>query len=410
MTKSELITQCRKDFPALERTFQGQPLAFLDGPAGTQVPRMVIDAIADYYQRANANTHGEFVTSQETDNLLEQCRTDLAAFLGAGSSREISFGANMTSLTFSVARAFARQLKAGDEILISQLDHEANRGPWLALREYGVKVQEITITHEGKLNYQDFEEKISERTRLVALGYASNALGTVNDIVRVRQLTDRFGALLYVDAVHYAPHFPINVQKDGMDFLVCSAYKFYGPHVGILYCRDGLMDRLPTDRLRTQEPNAPYRIETGTLNHASIAGVSATIEYMAKFGSGSLLRHRLETALQNISQYEHELALYLYHKLTGIKRITIWGPSFDEPLRTPTISFTLEGYTANDICKYLAQTGICAWDGHFYAIRPIEVLELLEKGGVTRIGISMYNTHEEIDRLLNRLDMLSSRK
>jgi len=410
MTKSEMITRCRKDFPALKRTFQGQPLAYLDGPAGTQVPRMVIDAVADYYQRANANTHGEFITSQETDNLLEQCRTNLAAFLGAPSSREISFGANMTTLTFSVANAFARQLKAGDEILVTQLDHEANRGPWLALREYGVKVQEITITHEGKLNYQDFEEKISERTRLVALGYASNALGTVNDIARARQLTGRFGALLYVDAVHYAPHFPINVQKDGMDFLVCSAYKFYGPHVGILYCRDGLMDRLPTDRLRTQDPNAPYRIETGTLNHASIAGVSATIEYIAKFGSGNHLQHRLETALLNISQYEHELALYLYHQLTGIKGITIRGPSFDEPLRTPTISFTLDGYTANDICRYLAQAGICAWDGHFYAIRPIEVLELLEKGGVTRIGISMYNTHEEIDRLLNRLDMLSSRK
>ncbi len=404
-----MITQCRNDFPALERTFQGQPLAYLDGPAGTQVPGMVIDAVADYYRRTNANTHGEFVTSQETDTILEHCRTNLAAFLGAGSSREIAFGANMTSLTYSLANAFTRQLKTGDEILITQLDHEANRGPWLALREHGIKVKEIAMTHEGKLDYRDFEEKISERTRLVAMGYASNALGTVNDIARVRKLTGRSGALLYVDAVHYAPHFPINVQYDGMDFLVCSAYKFYGPHVGILYCRDGLMDRLPTDRLRTQDQNAPYRIETGTLNHASIAGVSATIEYIAKFGSGNLLQDRLETALRNISQFEHELALYLYHKLPGIKGITIWGPSFDESLRTPTISFTLDGYTANDICKYLALAGICAWDGHFYAIRPIEILGLLEKGGVTRIGISMYNTREEIDRLLDRLDMLSSR-
>jgi cysteine desulfurase family protein (TIGR01976 family) len=398
---------CRKDFPALERTYNGVPLAYLDGPAGTQVPKLVIDAISDYYRHCNANTHGTFVTSQESDRIIETGREKMAAFLGAESSDEISFGANMTSLTYALSKAIARKLRPGDEILITQLDHEANRGPWLALREHGVIVKEIALTAKGTLDPEDFEQKISERTRLVAMGYASNALGTVNDISFARRLTYRYGAWLFVDAVHYAPHFSIDVRKQGMDFLVCSAYKFYGPHVGILYSRGDILERLDTDRLRTQDQRSPLRIETGTLNHAAIAGVSAAVDYITGFGEGNDLRTRIVSAMEKISRYEHELAKYLYQKLPALKPVTIWGPSFENALRAPTISFTYDGLTALAVCKKLADSAVCAWDGHFYAIRPIEILGLLERGGVTRIGISMYNTQAEIDRLLKSLESLA---
>jgi len=404
-TRKDVIG-CREDFPALTKTYQGIPLAYLDGPAGTQVPQMVIDAVSNYYKFNNANTHGAFVTSRESDKILEDCRENMAVFLGADSPREISFGANMTSLTFSLSKAIARKLHPGDEILITQLDHEANRGPWLSLRDHGIIVKEIAVNPPGILDQEDFKSKISDRTRLVAMGYASNALGTVNDIRFARQLTYQFGAWLFVDAVHFAPHFPVDAKSTGVDFLVCSAYKFYGPHVGILYTRGDLLDRLETDRLRTQDQFSPYRIETGTLNHAAIAGVSAAVNYIAEFGSGEHLRAKIASAMNTISQHEHRLAKYLFENLTGMKEITVRGPSFDNDMRAPTISFTRDGYTAPEVCMHLAKAGICAWDGHFYAIRPIEVLGLLERGGVTRIGISMYSTQEEIDRLLNRLDLL----
>jgi cysteine desulfurase family protein (TIGR01976 family) len=352
----------------------------------------------------NANTHGVFGTSMESDRMLGQCRQHLADFLGADSPEEISFGANMTTLTFSLARAIGRSLQPGDEILITQLDHEANRGPWLGLREYGIEVREIAITPSGTLDYVDFESKINERTRLVAMGYASNALGTVNDIKFAREMTYRFGAWLFVDAVHYAPHFPIDVSLTGMDFLVCSAYKFYGPHIGVLYCRGDMLDRLQPDRLRTQDQAAPYRIETGTLNHAALAGVSAAVDYIARFGKGKTLRSQIVSAMKSISAYEHSLGKLLYEQLNKIKPVKVWGPSFDTSLRAPTVSFTVDGVPASAVCKRLDNEGICAWDGHFYAIRPIELLGLLELGGVTRIGISMYNTREEIERLLNCLD------
>jgi cysteine desulfurase family protein (TIGR01976 family) len=387
--------QCRSDFPALKQSRNGRNIAFLDGPAGTQVPQQVIDAISDYYKSMNANTHGVFGTSMESDRMLGQCRQHLADFLGADSPEEISFGANMTTLTFSLARAIGRSLQPGDEILITQLDHEANRGPWLGLREYGIEVREIAITPSGTLDYVDFESKINERTRLVAMGYASNALGTVNDIKFAREMTYRFGAWLFVDAVHYAPHFPIDVSLTGMDFLVCSAYKFYGPHIGVLYCRGDMLDRLQPDRLRTQDQAAPYRIETGTLNHAALAGVSAAVDYIARFGKGKTLRSQIVSAMKSISAYEHSLGKLLYEQLNKIKPVKVWGPSFDTSLRAPTVSFTVDGVPASAVCKRLDNEGICAWDGHFYAI---------ELGGVTRIGISMYNTREEIERLLNCLD------
>src|ERR1700712_5581873 len=246
-------TRCRRDFPSLSRSVQGVPLAFLDGPAGTQVPEPVIAAMADYYRTSNANSHGEFPTSRETDRLLEATRETVAAFLGAPGGREISFGQNMTTLNFSLSHALAREMAAGDEIVITQLDHEANRGPWLHLRERGGVIKEVALRPDGRLDAENSARQVTPRTRLVAVGLASNALGTVNDAALARRLSKEVGALLLLDAVHYAAHLPVDVVALDTDFLLCSAYKFYGPHVGILYARPGLLDRLQTDRLSVQE-------------------------------------------------------------------------------------------------------------------------------------------------------------
>jgi len=400
------IADGRGEFPSLLRTHNGRPLAFLDGPAGTQVPRQVIDAIAHYYTTCNANTHGRFPTSGDSDRLLEGARDLAAEFLGAPGAQCISFGANMTTLAYALARAFGRLLKEGDEILVTQLDHEANRGPWLGLREKGILVKEIAVRPDATLDYEDFARNVTRRTRLVAMGLASNAFGTVNDVAFARRLTKQAGAWLLVDAVHYAPHFPVDATGMGVDLLLCSAYKFYGPHVGILYAREGLLDGLETDRLRTQVQRAPYRIETGTLNHAAIAGVGAAIEFIASFGSGPDRRSRIVDGMDRIGAHESLLARALYDGLREIEGVTVCGPSFDAPCRAPTVSFTVDGMRPAEVCAALGEKGICAWDGDFYAARPMEVLGLRERGGVTRVGISLYNNREEITRLLEEVKRL----
>ncbi len=397
--RNEFLSR-RADFPSLDRTQNGCRLAYLDGPAGTQVPRAVIDAMVRYYTTCNANTHGQFPTARESDALLEDARRLAALFTGAAGSRCISFGANMTSLNFSLARAIGRALREGDEVLITQLDHEANRGPWLMLRERGIVVREIRVKPDATLDYEDFAAKVTERTRLVAMGLASNAFGTVNDVAFARKVTHSVGAWLLVDAVHYAPHFPLEAGAWGVDFLLCSAYKFYGPHVGILYAREGLLERLETDCLRVQDQSAPHRIETGTLNHAAIAGVKAAVEYVASFGGRGDLRTGIVEGMRKIGAYEHLLACSLYAGLGAIEGVTVRGQSFAPALRAPTVSFTLHGKRPEALCAALAEKGICVWDGNFYAVRPMEVLGLHEQGGVTRVGISLYNTDEEIARLL----------
>ena len=393
----------RKQFPALSRLHQNKSLIFLDGPAGVQVPEMVIDAIANYYRNSNANAHGYFITAEETDQILDRTRQDVATFLGAASSSQISFGQNMTSLNFALSQAIGKKLQKGDEILITQLDHEANRGPWLSLRELGVVVREVKLLENGHLDYEDFQQKINEKTRLVAMGLASNILGTINDVALVRQLTHQVGAWFLLDAVHYAPHFSIDVQQLDCDFLLCSAYKFYGPHVGILYSKTGLLDQLDTFRLRTASQQAPYRIETGTLNHAAIAGVQAAIHFIASLGEGDDLGIQLHQAFHKIETHERTLAQKLYQGLLEIEGIEVIGPSFDLEKRAPTISFTLHHKSPAEVCKTLAQNNICAWDGHFYAIKAVEVLGLMPVGGVTRMGMSLYTTDEEIDTTLEVL-------
>lgn len=391
----------RNQFPSLERKHNEQPLVYLDGPAGTQVPNAVIDAISNYYRTANANKGGYFPTARDTDTMIDGVRQKVATFLGASDKNCIAFGANMTTLNYSLSRSIGKSLQPGDEILITQFDHEANRGPWLALQEDGIIVREVRIQKDGNLDYNDLQSKLNERTRLVALGYASNIFGTVNDVKRVRKMTYEVGAWLLLDAVHYAPHLLTDVEEIGCDFLLCSAYKFYGPHIGILYAKPGILDRLQAYNLRTAPQLAPYIYETGTQNHAALAGVGASIDFMASFGAGNTFREKIKNCLSNIRNREGARIRQLYEGLSTIPQITILGPSVDVPLRAPTLSFIYEGKTASEVCQYLAENGICAWSGHFYAVRSTEVLGLQEKGGVLRMGMAVYNTEEEISRTVN---------
>ena len=389
----------RQQFPALRRLHNGKRLVFMDGPGGTQVPQPVIDAISHYYKNSNANSHGAFITAQETDEVIDSARSAVAQFLGAEGPHTISFGQNMTTLNYSLSRAIGRLLRPGDEVLITQLDHEGNRGPWLALRELGIVVREVKLRKEGVLDYEDLAAKLNERTRLLALGYASNFMGTVNDVQRARALTYEAGAWLLLDAVHFAPHFPLDVEAIGCDFLLCSAYKFYGPHVGILYSRPGMLDRLPADRLRTAAQEAPFSIETGTLNHAALAGVKAAVDFIASFGKGSTYRSCVIDAMKGIHRHEIALAQKLQAALTALKGVSVIGPPMDASLRAPTLAVVAEGLRPETAARKLAEQNILAWDGHFYAIRAAEVLGLLEKGGVTRLGLSAYSSEEDVEEV-----------
>jgi cysteine desulfurase family protein (TIGR01976 family) len=393
--------RCRRDFPALNRVRDdGLKLSYLDGPGGSQVPQAVIDAIADVYGSCNVNTHGNFPPSIEVDRRMQHAREVMAAFLGAESGSCISFGQNMTTLNYALSAAIGHTLSRGDQVLVTQLDHEANRGPWTRLQEQGVVVEEVRLLPTGRLDLADMQAKVNARTKLFAIGASSNALGTVNDIKLARRLTAAVGALLIVDAVHYAPHFPLDVQDLGLDFLLCSAYKFYGPHVGVLYSRPGALDALPTNRLAVQDPNAPYRIETGTLNHAAIDAARAAVEYLAGWGSGATLRERIVDAMNGISAYEHQLARYYYEAVGRIPGVKVWGPDFTDRARAPTVSITLPSVTADQAARALGREGICVWDGHFYAARALEILGLTERGGLLRAGVSMYSTPEDLERLL----------
>jgi len=402
---SEHCLRSRRDFPALTKN---PGLAFLDGPGGSQVPGVVVDAIADVYASCNVNTHGNFAPSREVDRRLEAARSTVAVFLGAESGSCISFGQSMTTLCFNLSVAIGRTLEKGDEVLITQLDHEGNRGPWLGLQERGIVVREVRLLESGELDSADMAAKITPRTKLFAIGASANSLGTVNDIALARRLTREVGALLVVDAVHYAPHFPIDVQALGADFLLCSGYKFYGPHVGVLYSRPGALDRLPTDRLSVQDPAAPYRIETGTLNHAAIDGVRAAVDYIASWGDGTSLRERIVDAMTQIGAYEHELAKHYHDAARRIPGIRVWGPDFAAGrTRAPTVSISFDKITPAAAAIELGNQGICVWDGDFYAARPVQVLGLAERGGLLRTGVSMYNTRDELDRLLTGLKKLA---
>ena len=397
--------RARADFPALGAAVNGQAVAYLDGPGGTQTPEVVIDTVAECYRSSNANFDGMFETSIAVTESVRAARQAVADFLGATDPSSISFGANMTSLNFALSHALGRSLERGDEVVITALDHEANRGPWLGLEEHGVVVREVRMDEAGAIDMEDFASQLNAQTRIVAVTLASNALGTVPNFVQAREFARNTDAYVVVDAVHYAAHFPVDVEALDCDFLLCSAYKFYGPHVGILYARPGLLDTLETDRLRTQKGQAPYRIETGTLNHVAIAGVRAAVDYLASWGVGEDRRQRLLDAMHGIAAYEHELAHYYYDGLEAIAGVTRWGPGFDVAQRAPTVSVSLDGTTPEAAASVLARSGLQLWHGHFYALRVMEWLGVASEG-MLRTGISMYNTRSEIDRLLHSLDTI----
>ena len=405
----ETCYQCRGDFPSLSRTIGAHPVAFLDGPGGTQVPRPVIDAIVDCYRNRNVNTHGNFQPSMELDTRMLEARCAVADLLGAQGPERISFGQNMTTLAFSLSRAIGRAIRPGDEVLITQLDHEANRGPWQSLAERGAVVREVPLLPTGELDYAQMSNLINEKTRLLALGCSSNAIGTVNDLALARKLTREAGALLVLDAVHYAPHFPVDVEQLDPDFLLCSAYKFYGPHVGILYSRPGALERLTTDKLIVQDDVAPYRIETGTLNNPAIEGVGAAVDYLTRFGRGATRKEAVHDAVAAISAYEHGLAGYLWSALEELPGVHLWGVQFSSAVRAPTVSFTVDAVDPGFIAKSLDHVGICVWDGNFYAPRPVEILNVPGRA-LLRVGFSMYNTKDEAERLVRCVAGLAQKK
>lgn len=407
----------RAEFPSLQLRVDGQPVSFFDGPGGTQVPKCVIDAVVRYLTFENANTHGAFLTSRRTDETIEEGRRAMADFLGADPD-EIAFGANMTTLNYALSRGIGRDLGPGDEIVITDLDHEANRCPWLDLEELGVIVKSVRVKAEDcTLDMDDFEEKVGPKTRVIACGYASNAVGTINDVKRIVEMGRQIGAIIVIDAVHYALHGSIDVKDLGCDFLLCSAYKFFGPHLGVLYGRKDAFRRLKTYRLAPQEETPPAKIETGTLNHEGIAGTIAAIDFISRIGqrcskasSGVPSRRDLVTAgMSAIEAYEKPMAQRLMDGLEKIPGVKVYGPPKDSP-RTSTVSFILEGKTPQEVASDLGRRGIFVWDGDFYATTLIKRLGLAESGGLVRIGLAPYNTYEEVERLLEAVESIASHK
>ena len=396
----------RAQFPALAQRVNGHPAAFLDGPGGTQVPQRVIDAIAEYLKTSNANTCGAYATSRRTDEVIAGARDAMADFLGCDAD-EIVFGPNMTSLTFAISRAIGRELGPGDEILLTYLDHSANVSPWQALEERGVKIQFADI-HEADctLNLDDLASKITSRTKVVAVGYASNAVGTINDVKTIIRLAHDAGALAYIDAVHYAPHGPIDVRELDCDFLACSTYKFFGPHMGVLYGKREHLTRFTPYKVRANTNAVPQRWEHGTLNHECIAGITACVEYLADLGRRSEQvpgrRQAIQAAYRAIQNHERGLMSKMLRGLRNIPGLRLYGISDQARLesRCPTFAVRVEGSTPLELATRLGERGIFTWDGNYYALNLTERLGVEKDGGFLRIGFVHYNTEEEVNRVL----------
>jgi len=392
----------RTHFPALERMHNGNPVAYFDGPGGTQVPRPVVDAMDDYLFNHNANTHWRYPTSEETDALIAAARETLADFLN-GRPDEIVFGQNMTTLTFHLARALGRQWGKGDEIVITELDHHGNVAPWRALeKDRGVTVRMVKMrTEDGRLDWSDLEAAITPRTKLLAIGAASNALGTITDVARATKLAHAVGALSFVDAVHYAPHVLVDVREIGCDFLACSAYKFYGPHIGVLWGKRDLIESLDAPRLEPAPQESPERLETGTQNHEGIVGAGAAVEFLASLSPDHRDRPRRESLVATFAALHGRGMLLLenlWNSLAEIDGLTLHGPKPGTP-RTPTLSFTMHGVKTDDIAIALANRGVFVSNGDFYAATIVERLGLVPDG-LLRVGCSCYTTESEVDRLI----------
>ena len=393
------VDEMRHCFPALARTHNGYPVAYFDGPGGTQVPRMVVEAMNDYLYHHNANTHWAYPSSEETDAIIDSARNVLADFLSA-SPTEIVFGTNMTTLTFHLARALSHSYGPDDEIVVTELDHHANIAPWRTLeKECGLKVRMAKmIPQTGELDWDDLSRQLTRHTKLVAIGAASNALGTINDVKRVGEMAHSLGAKIFVDAVHYAPHGLIDVRDWNCDFLACSAYKFYGPHIGILYGQRDLLDSLDFPKLIPAPDSAPERAETGTQNHEGIAGAAAAVDFLASLASGATRRGRLHAAFRQFHERGDALITQLWNGLREIRRVRLYGPP-PGAARTPTIGFTLNDVPSIEVAKKSAEHGVFLSHGDFYAMTVVERLGLAPDG-LVRAGCACYTTPEEVDRLL----------
>ena len=408
----------RSQFPALAQTVDGHPAVFLDGPGGTQVPQRVIDAIADYLARNNANTGGAYQTSRNTDRMVAEARAAMGDFLNCDAD-EIVFVANMTSLTFAMSRAFGRELGRelgpGDEIVLTLLDHDANFSPWKALEEKDAVIRAVKFNQaDCTLDMRDLAAKIGKRTKLVAVGYASNAVGTINDVAEVVRLARQAGAMSYIDAVHYAPHGPIDVRALDCDFLVCSTYKFFGPHLGVLYGKRERLLRLHPYKVRPNTNNIPNCWEWGTLNHEGIAGIKPCVDYWEALGrranpAVTTRRAAILAAYEAIHQQERKMMGKMIAGLIAIPGLKLYG--INDPRRfenrfegrCPTFAVRIEGHTPLELATKLGERGFFTWDGNYYALNLTEQLDVERLGGFLRIGLVHYNTMEEVERLLGAL-------
>jgi cysteine desulfurase family protein (TIGR01976 family) len=394
------VTEIRAHFPALERRHNGFPVAYFDGPGGTQVPREVAGAMTDYLFHHNANTHWNYPTSEETDALIAGARQTMADFVN-GRADEIAFGQNMTTLTFHLARAFGREWAAGDEVVITEIDHHGNVAPWTWLqKERGITVRMVKLnTASGCLDWSDLERAITPRTKLLAINAASNALGTITDVKKAGDLAHAVGAKVFVDAVHYAPHVLVDVQNLGCDFLGCSAYKFYGPHIGMLWGQRDLIEALDAPRLDPAPQESPDRLETGTQNHEGMVGAAAAVDFLASLSSRQgARRDALRKTYSALHARGDALLAKLWHSLAEIDGLTVYGPPPGSP-RTPTLSFTLKGFTTDDVAIALAKRGVFVSNGDFYAATIVDRYNLLPHG-LVRVGCSCYTSEEEVDRLI----------
>ncbi|CAN5534542.1 cysteine desulfurase-like protein [soil metagenome] len=413
------VLGARARFPALGRKVDGRSIVYFYGPGGTQVPDACIAGIVDYLSTSNANTHGRFAAGRETEALLAEAHAAGADFLGAQDAREIVFGPNMTTLTFALSRAIGQTLRPGDEIVVTRLDHDANVAPWLALEEErGAIIRWVDVrTEDCTLDLDGLEAAIGPRTRVVAVGLASNAVGTINPVARIGEMARTVGAWLWLDAVHAAPHVPIDVLGLGADFLVCSPYKFFGPHLGMLWGRRELLESLPAYKVRPAGDESPDRWQTGTALHENLAGLLGTFRYLEGLGNpsppegGGTRRERLRAAMERIRTYERGLTPLLIERLEAVRGLKLRG--ITDPARVdercPTVAFTLAGHSPEEVATFLGQCGISTWDGDYYAWELIRALGLAENGGMLRVGLVHYNTAEEIDRLCATLYELTHR-
>jgi len=400
----------RAQFSALSQTHNDLPVMFLDGPGGSQVPKSVLEAMQSYLGFYNSNLGGHYFSSQQTTALMAQARQHVQALLNAESSNNIVFGANMTSLTFQLSRTISRDWQVGDEVIVTALDHYSNVSSWQqAAKDKGVTVHQARVDEkDSSLDLEHLLSLINDKTTLVALTYASNTTGSIIDVKRVIEAAHQVGAKVYVDAVHYAPHHLVDVQKLGCDFLACSAYKFFGPHVGIAYVAPRWLQTLNPYKVEPATNEGPGRFETGTQSFEGLAGVVAAVKYLSQWGrSNASLRERLVDSFNQFNQHESAISERFLTRLSELEGVNLYGKTeANSELRTPTFALTFEHYSPEFIAKKLGERNICVWNGHFYALGLVRQLGLEASGGVVRIGFMHYNTLEEVDILFDELKII----